>query len=601
MQIFKANITHSVLDYLKSNLKENVCFKEANNLLFNSFGILDFFETEEEFKNLISAISESQNIVSEPDRTEYGDFQTNLNLANNVAEILVNKSSLPQIIIEPTCGKGNFILASLQQFKNVEKIYGIEIYKPYVWECKFNIIDFYLQNLKENKPKISIIHSSVFDYNFKQLAKEYTDREILIIGNPPWVTNSQLGSLNSSNLPKKRNFKNHNGLDAITGKGNFDIAEFITINLIETFQKMKGHLALLVKNSVIKNIVYEQENNKFGISEIERYYIDCKKEFNVSVEASLFTCKLNAEPEFECEELNLYNSKNADRTKARSKRRFEERKRFGWIKRKFVSNIDTYFDTQQIDGICPFEWRQGIKHDCSSIMELDKVNGHFINGLKDKIELEQDLVYGLLKSSDLKNTVISESRKFTIVTQKKVGQETNYIKYDYPKTYQYLTEHQEAFNGRKSSIYNNKPPFSIFGVGDYSFKPYKVAISGLYKTFHFSLVLPQNEKPLMLDDTCYLLGFDNLEFAVYTLLLLNSETNVQFLQSITFSDAKRTFTKDVLMRIDLLKLAENIEISELQTTLNEINKTYNFNLTLDLWEDFIEEMQPIKSGQMQLF
>lgn len=601
MQIFEANITHSVLDYFSSNLKEDVCFKEANNLLFSSFGILDFFETAEELKNLIIAIYESQNIISEPDRTEYGDFQTNLNLANNVAEILATKNSLPQIIIEPTCGKGNFILASLQQFQNVEKIYGIEIYKPYVWECKFNIIDFYLQNPKENKLEISIIHSSVFDYNFKQLAKENTDKEILIIGNPPWVTNSQLGSLNSSNLPKKRNFKNHNGLDAITGKGNFDIAEFITINLIETFQKMKGQIALLVKNSVIKNIVYEQENNKFGISEIERYYIDCKKEFNVSVEASLFTCKLNTEPEFECEELNLYNSKNTERTKARSKRRFEERKRFGWIEKKFVSNIDTYFNTQQIDGFCPFEWRQGIKHDCSSIMELDKVNGHFVNGLKDEIKLENDLVYGLLKSSDLKNTVISESRKFTIVTQKKVGQETNYIKFDYPKTYKYLTEYREVFNGRKSSIYNNKPPFSIFGVGDYSFKPYKVAISGLYKTFHFTLVLPQNEKPLMLDDTCYLLGFDNLEFAVYTLLLLNSETNVQFLQSITFSDAKRTFTKDVLMRIDLLKLAENIEISKLQTTLNEINETYNFNLTLNLWEDFIEEMQPIKSGQMQLF
>lgn len=601
MQIFEANITNSALDYFLSNLKENVCFKEANNLIFSSFGILDFFETEEELKNLIIAISENQNIVSEPDRTEYGDFQTNLKLANSVAEILASKNSLPQIIIEPTCGKGNFILASLQQFENTEKVYGIEIYKPYVWECKFNIVDFYLQYPKENKPIISIIHSSVFDYNFKQLAKENIDKEILIIGNPPWVTNSQLGSLNSSNLPKKRNFKNHNGLDAITGKGNFDIAEFITINLIETFQKMKGQIALLVKNSVIKNIVYEQENNKFGISEIERYYIDCKKEFNVSVEASLFTCKLNTEPEFECEELNLYNSKNAERTKARSKRRFEERKRFGWIKRKFVSNIDTYFDTQQIDGICPFEWRQGIKHDCSSIMELDKVNGHFVNGLKDEIKLENDLVYGLLKSSDLKNTVISESRKFTIVTQKKVGQETNYIKYDYPKTYEYLTEYQEIFNGRKSSIYNNKPPFSIFGVGDYSFKPYKVAISGLYKTFHFSLVLPQNEKPLMLDDTCYLLGFDNLEFAVYTLLLLNSETNVEFLQSITFSDAKRTFTKEVLMRIDLLKLTENIEISELQTTLNEINETYNFNLTLNLWEDFIEEMQPIKNVQMQLF
>ena len=105
----------------------------------------------------------------------------------------------------------------------------------------------------------------------------------------------------------------------------------------------------------------------------------------------------------------------------------------------------------------------------------------------------------------------------------------------------------------------------------------------------------------MLDDTCYFLGFDNLEFAVYTLLLLNSEINVQFLKSITFSDAKRTFTKDVLMRIDLLELAERIEKSDLLTTLNEINETYNFNMTLDLWEDFIDEMKPIKTGQMQLF
>ncbi len=70
-------------------------------------------------------------------------------------------------------------MASLQQFRNIEKIYGIEIYKPYVWECKFNIIDFYLKNPKENKPEISIIHNSVFDYNFKQLAKENTEKEIL--------------------------------------------------------------------------------------------------------------------------------------------------------------------------------------------------------------------------------------------------------------------------------------------------------------------------------------------------------------------------------------------------------------------------------------
>ncbi|MFT4060725.1 MAG: hypothetical protein QM642_00040 [Edaphocola sp.] len=588
MKVFEANITHQVSDYLNDNLKNVVSFEKANQKMYEAFGFIHFFDNAEDLQILKETISISQNIVSEPDRAEYGDFQTNTELANKVAFHLTTKNISPEIIIEPTCGKGNFIIASLKHFSNVKKIFGIEIYKPYVWESKFNIIDFYLKNPTEDKPEISIIHSSVFDFDFKAIAKENSTKEILIIGNPPWVTNSKLGSLNSSNLPKKTNFKNHNGLDAMTGKGNFDIAEYIALMMIETFQHQKGNIALLVKNTVIKNIVFDQFTKKYSISEIEKHCIDSKKEFNVSVEASLFYCKLNSNPTFDCSEFDFYNNSKA-------------KLNFGWLSDKFVSNIDTYSNAEQIDGKCPFEWRQGIKHDCSSIMELDKVNGHFVNGLKEEIKLESDLVYGILKSSDLKNTVIKETRKHTILTQKKVGQETNYIKNDFPKTYQYLSEHQDIFNARKSSIYNNKPPFSIFGVGDYSFKPYKVAISGLYKTFHFTLVLPQNEKPVMLDDTCYMLGFDRLEFAVYSLILLNSETTMQFLQSITFADAKRTFTKDVLMRIDLLELAQTIDKSELQNELNYINNTYNFNMTLDFWGDFINEMTPIKSRQVEMF
>jgi hypothetical protein len=459
-----------------------------------------------------------------------------------------------------------------------------------------------LENPDNIKPEISITHCNVFDFNFKKIANEYVANNILVIGNPPWVTNSKLGSLNSDNLPKKRNFKNHSGLDAMTGKGNFDIAEFITLMMIETFQKINGNVALLVKNSVVKNILFDQVNKKYPISELEKLCIDSKKEFNVSVEACLFSCNLNSKSEFECSEFDFY-FQNELRTIQRTERRQDQRKakRFGWFDGKFVSNIRTYIDTKDIDGESPFVWRQGLKHDCSSIMELDKVNGHYVNGLNEEIKLEDGLVYGLLKSSDLKNTVINQTRKFTIVTQKKVGQETNYIKVDYPKTYQYLTEHQENFSARKSSIYNNKPPFSIFGIGDYSFKPYKVAISGLYKTFHFTLILPQNDKPVMLDDTCYLIGFDKIEFAVYSLILLNSETTVQLLQSVTFSDAKRTFTKDVLMRIDLAELAKRIDKAVLQSELKILNEKYNLDLTLNLWDNFIDEMTPINNRQMKMF
>jgi hypothetical protein len=105
----------------------------------------------------------------------------------------------------------------------------------------------------------------------------------------------------------------------------------------------------------------------------------------------------------------------------------------------------------------------------------------------------------------------------------------------------------------------------------------------------------------MLDDTCYLIGFDKIEFAIYSLILLNSDTTVQLLQSVTFSDAKRTFTKDVLMRIDLAELAKRIDKEVLQSELETLNKKYNLNLTLNFWDEFIDEMTPINNGQMTMF
>jgi len=594
MKVFEANISHRVSDFLNENLKRITSFEIANKKMYAAFGIVHFFDSDEELETLKEIISESLNVVAEPDRAEYGDFQTNAYLTNKVTFDLASKIISPEIVVEPTCGKGNFIIASLKNFKTVENIFGVEIYKPYVWESKFSIINFFLENPESNKPDISISHCSVFDFDFKQIAKEYFGKNILVIGNPPWVTNSKLGSLNSSNLPKKTNFKNHSGLDAMTGKGNFDIAEYITLTMLNTFQMMKGHLLLLVKNSVIKNIVFDQKENKYRIASLEKHCIDSKKEFNVSVEASLFYCELNSTPQFDCKEFDFYNNQN-------------HYQKFGWLNDKFVSNIDTYIHTKEIDGECPFVWRQGLKHDCSTVMELDRINacpdngwGYYVNGLNEEVKLEDGLVYGILKSSDLKNTVIKQTRKFTIVTQKKVGQDTKYIKSEYPKTYQYLTEHQTNFDIRKSSIYNNKPPFSIFGIGDYSFKPFKVSISGLYKTFHFTLVLPQGEKPVMLDDTCYFIGFDKIEFAAYSLILLNSNTTKQFLQSVTFADAKRTFTKDILMRINLLELAKTINKQHLETELIRLNAIYNFNLNLCLWDNFINEMKPVNNGQLSM-
>lgn len=227
-------------------------------------------------------------------------------------------------------------------------------------------------------------------------------------------------------------------------------------------------------------------------------------------------------------------------------------------------------------------------------MELKKHNDLYINGLNQEVHLENNLIYGLLKSSDLKGSETNLYRKHIIITQKKIGEHTNYISINYPLTYKYLKKNKKWFEKRKSSIYNGKPSFSIFGIGDYSFAQYKVAISGLYKTSHFTLVLPDNGKPLMLDDTCYFIGFNKYENAKIAYILLNHEHTRKFLNSITFYDSKRPITKDILMRIDLNKLFNLIDY--------DIINDLQFNISKTSWIEFGKQLNEKEvTKQLTLF
>ena len=508
-------------------------FKMTNAILNEKTGIVNFFEKKEDFVQLKEILNINQNIVAES-RVEYGDFQTNKQLAETICNYLHNKNINPKILLESTCGKGNFILSAIKTFDSLQQVFGIEIQEKYLWELKFALLEYFLQNPQANKPEIYLFNANIFEFDFKDIKKQISGKELLVIGNPPWVTNSQLSALNSNNLPAKSNFKQAKGIDAITGKGNFDIGEFISLKMLDLFSKETGHFAFLIKNSVIKNIVFEQKKNKYPISNIEKYTINAKKEFDAAVDASLFVCKFNSTPEFIAKEFDFYTSKY--------------KVTLGWINNKFASDTEKYKKYQHLDGVCPFEWRQGIKHDCAKIMELERIDGGFRNALGEEFELEEDLVYGILKSSDLKQNVVDISRKYTIVTQKRIGQETSQILEKLPKTKAYLERHKNHFLQRKSSIYNGKPLYSIFGVGDYSFKPYKVAISGLYKQTKFTLVKP-NGTVLLLDDTCYFIGFDTLEEAQKIQNLLNQPEIQEFIESFMFIDGKRAITKEILMRI----------------------------------------------------
>src|SRR5690606_2971730 len=386
MNFRELDIPATIFDFIRQNQDFFKTLERANKLLYESSGIVNFFDTEEQLNEFEFLTRELEHVVQEPNRREYGDFQTNEKLAFQCVQYVLSKypNTSFEFLIEPTCGKGNFILAAIKQIDTLKKIVGIEIYQTYIWETKFKVLNFYIQNPNLEKPEIHIVHANIFDYDFVALSNSTTHFTTLVIGNPPWVTNSELGSIDSGNLPQKSNFKKHSGFDAITGKGNFDIGEYIALMILRSFSHHNGYFGFLIKNSVVKNLIYDQNRNKFRIAEIEKLNIDSRKEFNVSVDACFFLTKLNQEPAVTCREIDFYSQ--------------VQRTLFGWSNGYYVYSVSDYQAANDIEGVSQFVWRQGVKHDCSKIMEIEKYNGHFKNGFDQEIDIEEDLVYGLLIS-----------------------------------------------------------------------------------------------------------------------------------------------------------------------------------------------------------
>jgi hypothetical protein len=142
-----------------------------------------------------------------------------------------------------------------------------------------------------------------------------------------------------------------------------------------------------------------------------------------------------------------------------------------------------------------------------------------------------------------------------LVPQQRVGQQTDSIADRAPKTWRYLLRHADRLDRRASRIYRQQPRFSIFGVGPYTFSPWKVAVSGFYKTPQFTAVGPLGSRAVICDDTCYFLPCTSAAEARRLAGLLNGPLAREFFSAFVFPDAKRPLTAEILNSLDLAALA----------------------------------------------
>ena len=448
---------------------------------------------------------------------EWGDFQTPSDLAAQALRSL--DATGWTRLLEPTCGLGRFLEASQTLGSDVHRI-GIEIQSEHATAA--------------SRFADTVLEANLFDLDLSNDLEWPNDGPLVIVGNPPWVTNSQLGVLGSVNVPAKSNIRRLRGFDAMTGASNFDIAEHITLKIMIEMQAEKPTIALLVKTQVARNVLCYAEQFSMPYSGFTIRLIDAKKSFGASVDACLLTVEHSDTPEYACDVFPSIDAESPSH-------------RIGVLDGRLVADIDKYKESSFADGFSPVEWRSGVKHDAARVMEITAEK-------RDALDLESGYVFPLCKCSDLFRN--RRPTRHMVIPQRSFGERTEHLRLDAPKLWAYLEAHADVLDARSSSIYKKQPRFAVFGLGDYTFARYKIAISGLHKEVRFVLLGPLEGKPIVVDDASYLLGFDDGHQAAMCFAMLTSQAASDLLDSLVFWDAKRPISKKLLQRVDLLAVAD---------------------------------------------
>lgn len=468
-------------------------------------------------------------------RIEYGDYQTPQSLAEEVLGFLKSQGLKPAAIVEPTCGTGAFVRAS-------------SVFYPSADIFAFDVNCGYTSRLTEDcsgfQSRVQVKTQDFFDNDWKAFFNTL-EGDILVVGNPPWVTNASLGALGGKNLPLKTNILNLNGFAAKTGKANFDISEWMLIRLLESLGRRRACVAMLCKTATARKVLKYAWNNHLPINQPSLHIIDAKTHFQVAVDACLLVVHTGV-PDGSAT-AGVYRDIS-----------FHTRiSTMGIYGKEMVSDMEEFEQLRDIDGESHYKWRSGVKHDAARVMEFVRHGTRLSNMAGEKADIEDAYLFPMLKSSDLANGAVAPKR-FVLLTQRHPSDGTAGIQADAPSTWQYLLSHGAVLDARRSSIYRKRSRFAVFGVGDYTFSPWKVAISGLYKTLKFRTVGSVDGKPIVLDDTCCFIPCQTEQECEYICNLLNSDLCQRFLRSLVFRDAKRPVTIDILNRIDISRIAEKL-------------------------------------------
>ena len=169
---FSIYFLHENLNMVKDFLRLKIPIEKINDELEEKTNINHFFRSEaelHEFRDYLLGLLNKKK-KEKKSKQDLGDFQTPIDFTNKICQYLQNQNCNPEILLEPTCGEGNFIISALKIFSNLKKIYCVDLQPKYEWNFKLNIIN--LRSEQEFQAEIHFYRLNIFSSDFSEIFRK---------------------------------------------------------------------------------------------------------------------------------------------------------------------------------------------------------------------------------------------------------------------------------------------------------------------------------------------------------------------------------------------------------------------------------------------
>lgn len=485
-------------------------------------------------------------------RKDEGDFQTRYELAVETTRRATQDQEFRRAI-DPTCGTGSFLLAlvSLAARHSMPgpTIVGVERNLDSAAVAWF--ASSICNDLLRGRATVDIHCADVHDFIGILGQKRSFD---LLVGNPPWVTWTDLPASDKTRWASKDieayKFVEVNGMEKRMGAANKDIGAAIVLRSLQElaepharfgFLFKRGHLNAPSMKAFRSGTIPHREGRKLAVHEV--FSVVSRKNFfgadEITTEGWI---GITDKGPVEAVHAPILERNQSEWSVAETKKLVRQA-----LASEDVAFVEATSDIPLATTQAQIEIRHGIKHDCKDVYEIPRAQAEAIGW---------QCVYPTVKSRHVKNDRWTGEYDLVIVPNKSLRKEDgDGLAVQAPMAYQYLLGCKDLLETRKSQWVGTRNFYDVFGVGDYSFAPYKVAWVRLGWKPQFVVLppvrLPNGEtKPIVPGDHFLFIPTADKAYAEQLAALLNSPRYRRALEALS-PKGKSSLPKRLIEQLEL--------------------------------------------------